>query len=77
MPMQCVNLLTRLLCPARYCNSVIGPLLFFLYINNLPALLQTMPTLFADDIALVIAKPSHPKIECMTEFELKGVPGWM
>ncbi len=34
-------------------GSVIGPLLFLLFVNDLPGVLETMTLLFADDVKMV------------------------
>ncbi len=34
-------------------GSVIGPLLFLLFVNDLPGVLETMTELFADDVKMV------------------------
>ncbi len=34
-------------------GSVIGPLLFFLFVNDLPDVLETLTLLFADDVKMV------------------------
>ena len=58
-------------------GSILEPLLFLLYINNLPTALQTTPRLFADDTALLISNSSFSKMESLAAPELSRVFGWM
>ena len=57
-------------------GSILGPLLFLLYINNLPVSLQTTPRLFANT-ALLIAESSFSTLESLAESELKAISKWM
>ena len=34
-------------------GSILGPLLFFIYVNDIPSCLQTIPRFYVDDTALL------------------------
>ena len=44
-------------------GSVLGPLLFFIYVNDLPAQIQSYCRLFADDVILYNTSQKRPEIE--------------
>ena len=44
-------------------GSTLGPLLFFLYSNDLPLFTNCLPRLFADDTCLVIKSPELDTLE--------------
>ena len=59
-------------------GSVLGPLLFIIYINDLPnALLFSNATLFADDTCLLYSNPSLKCIEKRLNVDLKRLFKWL
>jgi len=44
-------------------GSLLGPLLFLIYINDLTNTISTTPRLYADDVCLIVDSPSQKELE--------------
>ena len=58
-------------------GSNLGPLLFLLFINDLPNCLESVPRLFADDTCLQVCAPSVEQLELKLNSELTKICKWM
>ena len=59
-------------------GSILGPLLFFLYINDLPhCLSKTKPWLFADDTNLTASANSVTDLEAAVNSDLDNLRKWL
>ena len=54
-------------------GSILGPLLFLIYVNDLTLCLQTIPRFYAGDTALFISGKSLSDVKTLTNLELFNV----
>ena len=59
-------------------GSLMGPLLFLIYINDLPnCLSKALPRMYADDTSISIAASSLPELESALNTELAYLHKWL
>ena len=58
-------------------ESILEPLSFLIYVNDLPLCFQTIPRFYADDTALFISGKSLSDIQTLTNLELFNVSQWI
>lgn len=58
-------------------GSILGPLLFILYINDIPSTTHYPMTLFADDISIIINKTKNVDYENEINLTIKKIINWL
>ena len=58
-------------------GNVLGPILFLLYINDLPNVSSLKTSLFADDAALFASGNNSSSVEKVVNEELKTIENWL
>ena len=58
-------------------GSILGPLLFLIYVNDMKAAVQCKLMLYADDSALLVSGKDMSEIEETLSMELTSVSEWL
>ena len=57
-------------------GSILGALLFLVYMNDLPNSTTASPRLFADDTCLVLSNLSIPSLTLICNYKLHNLKSW-
>ncbi len=58
-------------------GSVLGPLLFLIYVNDITDNLLSIARLFADDSSLAFTSTNTDDLEGIINHDLKNISGWV
>ena len=67
------------LCPNKFGvaqGSILGPILFLLYVNDMPNAVNSLPRLFADDTCLVLNNANLPNLQNDLNSEIDRLQNW-